>query len=59
MDAKGYIKMKDITLADYIKRTTEELKKDLLDSTQAEEKYLVYPEQHGEEDRPVNPYGEH
>jgi len=51
--------MKDITLADYIKRTTEELKKDLLDSTQAEEKYLVYPEQHGEEDRPVNPYGEH
>lgn len=47
----------DKTLADYIKRAQEELKKQ--EEKSSDEKYRVFPEQQGEEDRPLNPYGEH
>jgi len=50
--------MKDITLADYIKRTQEELNKDNNQLSPKEEKYQVFPEDDGT-DRPINPYGEH
>lgn len=47
----------DKTLADYIKRAQEELKKDTSQPAK-EEKYEVFPEDDGT-DRPKNPYGEH
>ncbi len=59
MDVKGHTKMiLDKTLADYIKRAQEELKKDTIQPPPKEEKYQVFPEDDGY-DRPINPYGEH
>ena len=49
----------DITLADYIKRTMEQLEKDKTKPEQPkqEDQYLVYPEDDGY-DRPVNPFSQ-
>jgi hypothetical protein len=59
MDAKGYTKMiLDKTLADYIKRAQEELKRDTTPTLPKEEQYQVLPEDNGN-DLPRNPYGNH
>jgi hypothetical protein len=59
MDAEGYTKMiLDKTLADYIKRAQEELKKDTTPTPQKEEQYQVLPEDNGY-DIPRNPFGNH
>jgi hypothetical protein len=49
--------MKDITLADYIKRTTEQLEKDKQQSQEQPEHndYEVYPEDDGTDSK-RNPY---
>ncbi len=48
----------DKTLADYIKRAQEELKKDTTPTPPKEEPYQVLPEDNGN-DLPRNPYGNH
>jgi len=48
----------DKTLADYIKRAQEELKRDTTPPPPKEEQYQVLPEDNGN-DLPRNPYGNH
>jgi hypothetical protein len=59
MDAEGYTKMiLDKTLADYIKRAQEELKRDTTPTPPKEEQYQVLPEDNGY-DIPRNPFSNH
>lgn len=57
MDAKGYTKMKDQTLADYIKRTMENLERDQhrVEEKTIQDTYQVIPEDDGTDSK-RNPY---
>lgn len=50
----------DKTLKDYINRTRRKLEEDKdKPMTPNPNQYLVYPKQEKEEDKPINPYGQH
>ncbi len=48
------------TLKEYIDSERKRMNNDDAKSlSYKSEQYLVYPEQQGEEDKPINPYGQH
>jgi hypothetical protein len=50
----------DKTLKEYIDRTMKKIEEERLRPVEPNpNQYLIYPEQKDEEDRPLNPYGQH